>query len=734
MVYYLITAICFSLLAVELALVIVSIIFKTREERISFVRSFKRGKCAVIYVTALPLYVMGGIYAGEGFLSAFFNAISEMINLVVLKFDIDSLPALVYENSFYKFTLYFCFFLVTLNAILFSLSLIGQRLWNFLMRAKRIFSRKEILYIFGNNPENIQIYESDENERVKAIVGKITPKDAEALYAAKCSYLSYRSYTAAAEALTKHFRYGKRSFVFVVNTGSDESNIDVLNAIQRELDLQSEIKRDELFSRVKVFVFGDPSLENIYTDMVKMGYGTVHYINKYRKIAMDFVDRYPLAGFLDERHIDYKTSYIKDGVNINVLLLGFGKTNRQLFLTSVANNQLIKGTKSGAAIKPIDYYLYDRNDTNKDKNLNHTVFRYKREIADAVRSDYLPLPDYPLCEHHMNMSVDSPEFYESLRQVVCRSGVSKSFAIIAYGTDLENIDMAKKLCEKRREWELSDLVIFVKSRRLTKEAMMKDIPDCTFFGNEGDAVYNIEKIVGDKIYKMAKLRNEVYDLEYEIKHNKELEISDEYMNELRERSYKKWYIDRLELERESSLYCCLSLRSKLNMMGLDCVPKEENGRALTELEYLDIYAGDDKPSFDCSGLTADGKKIVNYPLEFCASRRTNMAIQEHLRWNSYMLSKGIMPATKAQIKGERTVNRKGEEVYTNGKNYELRRHGNLTTFAGLIEFRKMVAERDGIADERECDVISYDYQLLDDAYWLLDRCGYKIIDMLEKRD
>ena len=733
MVYYLITAICFTLLAIELALVIVSIIFKTREERISFVRSFKRGKCAVIYVTALPLYVMGGIYAGEGFLSAFFNAISEMISLVVLKFDIDSLPSLVYENSFYKFTLYFCFFLVTLNAILFSLSLIGQRLWNFLMRVKRIFSRKEILYIFGNNPENIQIYESDGDERVKAIVDKITPKDAEALYAAKCSYLSYRSCTVAAEALTKHFRYGKRSFVFVVNTGSDEANIDVLNAIQRELDLHSEIKRHELFSRVKVFVFGDPSLENIYTDMVKMGYGTVHYINKYRKIAMDFVDRYPFAGFLDERHIDYKTSYIKDGVNINVLLLGFGKTNRQLFLTSVANNQLIKGTKGGAAIKPIDYYLYDRNDTNKDKNLNHTVFRYKREIADAVKSDYLPLPDYPLCEHHMNMSVDSPEFYESLRQVVCRGGVSKSFAIIAYGTDLENIDMAKKLCEKRREWELSDLVIFVKSRRLTKEAMMKDIPDCIFFGNERDAVYNIEKIVGDKIYKMAKLRNEVYDLEYEIKHNKELKISDEYLNALRESSYRKWYIDRLELERESSLYCCLSLRSKLNMMGLDCVPKEKDGRALTELEYLDIYAGDDKPCFDSSGLTADGKKIVNYPLEFCASRRTDMAIQEHLRWNSYMLSKGIMPATKAQIKSERTVNRKGKEVYTNGKNYELRRHGNLTTFTGLIEFRKTVAERDGIADESECDVISYDYQLLDDAYWLLDRCGYKIIDMLEKR-
>jgi hypothetical protein len=72
---------------------------------------------------------------------------------------------------------------------------------------------------------------------------------------------------------------------------------------------------------------------------------------------------------------------------------------------------------------------------------------------------------------------------------------------------------------------------------------------------------------------------------------------------------------------------------------------------------------------------------------------------------------------------------KGEEKYTNGKNYELRRHGNLTTFEGLVEFRQMLAKRDGKREE-EKDVIKYDYQLLDDAHWLLDAVGCKIV----KRD
>ncbi len=68
--------------------------------------------------------------------------------------------------------------------------------------------------------------------------------------------------------------------------------------------------------------------------------------------------------------------------------------------------------------------------------------------------------------------------------------------------------------------------------------------------------------------------------------------------------------------------------------------------------------------------------------------------------------------------------------YTNGRNYELRRHGNITTFEGLEEFRRMIASRDGV-DEVVADVIKYDYQIMDDAYWLLNENGYKIIEKIK---
>ena len=80
-----------------------------------------------------------------------------------------------------------------------------------------------------------------------------------------------------------------------------------------------------------------------------------------------------------------------------------------------------------------------------------------------------------------------------------------------------------------------------------------------------------------------------------------------------------------------------------------------------------------------------------------------------------MITKGFVPSSKEEILAS-----------NNGKNYALRRHGNLTTFEGLEEFRRMIARRDG-KEELETDVIKYDYQLLDDAHWLLSKNDRQIV-------
>ena len=90
-----------------------------------------------------------------------------------------------------------------------------------------------------------------------------------------------------------------------------------------------------------------------------------------------------------------------------------------------------------------------------------------------------------------------------------------------------------------------------------------------------------------------------------------------------------------------------------------------------------------------------------------------------------MISKGVIPATINDILNE-TIEVDGKVKHTNGKNYRLRRHGNITTLDGLVDFRKLIANRDNVSEDKT-DVFRYDYQLLDEAYTFLTALNYKIV-------
>ena len=143
--------------------------------------------------------------------------------------------------------------------------------------------------------------------------------------------------------------------------------------------------------KTKIYVFGDPRYEAIYDDIISSGYGCIHYVNKHHKIAIDFVDKYPFTKFMGEEQIDYKTSLIKENVDINVLFIGFGKTNQQLLVTSVANNQFLKDGEREPELKKVKYFIFDKEKSENNKNLNHSYYRYKYELANVNREDYLPL-------------------------------------------------------------------------------------------------------------------------------------------------------------------------------------------------------------------------------------------------------------------------------------------------------------------------------------------------------
>ena len=737
--YNIVTAICLLLMGMCMSSVIAKIALtykhNQREERIEYLREYKRGRMVLIYICVFPLLLAGLLYEGRPFFNALTGAVATIIDIVVLKFDPSAFSGLMGDSKLFEASIYISDILIALNAGMFVWSIVGQYISNMVSNLA-VNRSKEKVVIFGNNEHSHTIYNS-EVRRKKVVVDQIKGDDAKALYVKDIVYCNVSNNEKYIEKLVSGCVKRKERVYAVINTENDESNIELarqFSASIKKLDQESQL---EVFDLMRVYVFGDPRFEAIYEDVVKGSLGCVSYINKYQKMAVDFVDKYPFTRFMDSKHIDYASSCVKDDVDINAIMIGFGKTNQQIFLTSVANNQFITKGENRVAVEKVKYHLFDKSFKDKDghadscdandKNLNHNYFRFRNECANVNGDDYLDLPEYPAEEHFHHLDVNDQDFYNEIRKVLTRSEKDANFIIIAFGNDLENVDMAEKLASKIKEWGVSNAIVFVKIRGEHGDNKYCDKPYYPIC-SEDMSVYDIEKIIGDKIFNMALLRDEVYALEYKVSSSSKA-LSQEDIDKVKEEAHRNWFTSKTPNERESNIYCVLSLRSKLNMMGLDYCRVEDEGEALDQEEYLSLYAGDDMPDTTTFPITADGKHIVTYTLDFAKSRRGDMAVHEHYRWNSFMITKGFIPATKSAIVNE--VNEKGK--CTNGKNYSLRRHGNLTTFDGLVEFRRLVARRDmnkgETMEEAEArkDVIKYDYQLLDDAHWLLTKTGHKII-------
>lgn len=765
--YNIITALCLSLMAVSVLLFFYFYFKKNRADRITYIRNFKKGKGVLVYIYLIPLYWIGYHYSGQTVFSSFFSALGNSLELVLLRYNVKNVQLLFDTNNFYATVMRIGFILVTLNAFIFVLSFIGQYFSLFFKSIYFSFTKREKLYILGDNYNSRKIYKS-ELKRKKCIIDKFDEKVSLELYKKNIFYKNVNDFDKIISKIINESLTDKNIKV-VINTDSDEFNLNLCTLFNKkinELSIENQVK---CFDCLRIFVFGDPKFEAVYCSVVSHSFGCISFIDKYKKIAFDFINKYPFAYYLNENQIDYNTSLIKKDVDLNAFLIGFGKTNQQVFLSSVANNQFITKEDNKVKIKPVNYFIFDKNHAENNKNLNHNYKRYKNEVDVSNKNSYVDLPEYPANDKYFDLDINNLDFYNNIRNSIDVKKESVNYIVIAFGSDLENIDFANKINIKFFEWGIKNFYIFVKTRDLHLD-IDKISSNCFIFGYEDECVYNIEKIIDDKFFKMARMRDESYLIENKLKNELEnceknnlpknkIELSQRDLEKCKVEANLRWFLQKTQDERDSSLYGCLSLRSKLNLMGLDYCEKAETKRGLTEEEYFEVYAKEDKPIFENEAKAQQGKKIVYYSLDFANSRRTDMAILEHYRWNSYMITRGFIPATEKQILEEQTTKDtridnivsyvlnyknlidKFEETkpsvkFTNGKNYSLRVHGNLTTFDGLIDFRKKVSLRDFYAKDNTAtmerlelknDVIKYDYQILDDAFWLLDRNGYKII-------
>ena len=776
LLYDIVSLICLAIMLVIIFIIIFKVAKFKRADSINYIRSFKKGKCAIIYLIAVPLFFLSNFYKGKPVFEAFIDGVSNAVYLIGMKYDTANVSALANVCLAFKIAMYLCLCMVVINAIMFVLSLFHQSLWEFFTNLSFRCSGGDKCIIIGNNDKGKAVYKTCKCKKI--IVGSLDASAKDKLFAAGVVYKAF----VKGKSTLDWLKSDVGSLVFKMRNTRNKVNIIVVEQEEKtKLHICGEFIRyiatlnDNMLRNVAMYVFGDREYEDIYLKYEKHSKGCLHYINDYKQIALDFTDKYPLTAFMDKRHIDYKTSFIKEGIECSVSLIGFGRTNQQIFLSMIANNQFLTKNSDGEVLhKKITYHCFDKKHTDEHKNLNHNYFRYKHDFFDGDgrvcvdKADYLELPDLPAEEKYYYFDVNGKSFYDDLRKIIDKPSTEKiNYIIVSLGDDYQSLDIVNKIVSKINEWKIKDCYVFVrvKDKSILKDSkIFLDAKCCFAFGTDEDCVYDYAHIVQEKYSEMSIMKNYIYDIEKDMNHDF---VSEQSMA----KSRIKWYTEKSLGERESNVYACLGIRTKLNLMGLDFRKKscqkmleetnndilrlknkkkesgdEELARQINELkwrlqelkklaktednkkvlplplsfkQYRDVY--DKEKLMNIVNVSGEnGLQVVKYSLDFSDSLRKNLAEQEHLRWNAFMLMNGFVPAKKDVILAQKEGNE-----YTNGKDYELRHHGNLTSMKGLIEFRKMIAERDGECEEKK-DVIKYDYQLLDGAHWLLDKNGYEI--------
>ena len=693
-----------SLLAMlfEILFIIVYSFLKGRGERIEFIKNFKKGRAFLVFIVPIILYLIANVYGGEGIIDGFFHAISSVMGIVVLQFNLDALRPLIDDNFTFKIAIYISYFIVTLNTVIFALSFYYRTIWQWFYRLKFKLSGEERVAIFGINERSIKVYSS---ARIKNKLLFDTAEDEGGeLFLKNIKSASYRdgAFDGVFNTLFSNYKRAKRTNI-IINFEDDGKNIRLASELLKYIKEKLSDDEYEVFKRIGIYVFINPSYSSIYLDLAEDGGGALRLVDKYRLVAFDFIDKYPIARYMRSEHIDYETSLVRPQTDINFVLVGFGKTGKEIFLSSVITNQFVTEGGEYPKTKQVNYHIFDKVSA-RDMNFNHNFSRYEDEfLSKAKREEYLPLPhsiaSVNSIEH--NFDISSPRFYSDLEKIFNSGEKNKlNFLVISYGCDLDNIELAEKLASKKKETDAENLHIFVKIRddklasRFEKRFSSLGF---TVFGNESVTVYDYERIVNERFEDLAKNKHLSYYFEKEKSAGNE--NPDVISGEL------DYYKSLTHIKRESNIYASLSLRSKLLMMGLDY--SENAAEGMTRAEYFDIYAGDDKPTLDENGR-------VIYPVDFSKSRRLNMANQEHSRWVAFMITRGFVPAKISEIISEER----------NGQDYGKRRHGNITTFEGLYKFRELLAKNEG--ELSKYDVIKYDYQLLDECYTTLTENGYKI--------
>ncbi len=411
-------------------------------------------------------------------------------------------------------------------------------------------------------------------------------------------------------------------------------------------------------------------------------------------LARTFTQQHPVTQWLPGELLQPDASVAPEA-QIHYYYLGFTELSRHIYRQSLLNNQLVSFREGQYRLHPIHYHIWDP--LCEDEAWNISGLAHMLQRLQQQKEHFFPLPELP---YAVEVQKKTPDVYDGLLEIAQQAENPDTFLYILVdtGNSYRNLETAARLGSMLTG--TSNYHMFVRTDgNYTQNSSL-----VTYYGNP-QLVLRHDVIVNDALSTLARKLNQVYVAQQMGKPFQDPSVEKQALESWNRLSYFSIY---------SNLYAAMSLRLKLNLLGLDYVEdgKSENLHLLAE-KYPR------KASYD-------------YADYFSRSKRNALLAQEHARWNAYHLLAEYLPMKKADI----TVkSRDGSRVHFNTKHPAAKRHACLTTFQGLDALSSALAQRatalTGSAHGApDYDFYVYDEMLLLAAETLLAELGYSLRPMV----
>lgn len=493
------------------------------------------------------------------------------------------------------------------------------------------------------------------------------------------------------------FDVGDQSIDHLVGRGSQD--VILVSLLTKDRDVMALVEKlnrhyqHNPISQLKAFILYEdrqhlPVYESFSQEKHKMRFFSYHQL-----IAQQLILEYPLTSFLPQRFID-RTKATLDDVTIQYHLLGFGPTNleiyRHLFVTNQFPPKASKFFGKDIALfnKPtIEYNIY--------RDPTQSLIAIPKFITPfSSKKDYLPSPSISVATEDINTTFHDASFINHFDKFLKKSD-PYHVLIIAFDDDVINLRVLQQVLTYLIEKRIQHYHLFVQmtNRDYVQTSHLFKEKNVIAFGF-GDYGYSLNQITNPIFTKIASQIQSTLNPAIPF---------DSLVSE----------------EKENLLYEAISLRFKLNLMGLDLAVQT---RGLTETNFFKRYDVDEQATFHRTHPRAKNDADLNRYKPVAKKLRNLLARQEHLRWTAKQIAKGYIPMSLEEMVATKSY-----------VNHQVKKDARLTSFEGLFDLHHYLVHNLSFSFS-DADVIYPFFHTMDHLYDILKNTPFQVVDKIDEKN